>query len=523
MEDELLWSTARHRSPASAASIARAPTARARPAGAEAVPEARGKEWLGALGSARTRIAASILLLLVISSAASLIAIRQVLLLRLDNRVDQALRQETEEFGRLVAEGRDPTTGRPFESVAALFDVYLARNVPGNSEAFFAFVNGRVWDQRVRNFPLDRIRPTVHYAWTAASTDEAPTRVEYETFGAYESPLGRVRYRVVPVRYNGDPGAFVVAIVPAAELSEIRELQTWGTGIALVVLLMVGASTWFVAGRALRPVKQLTATAQAISESDLTSRIEVRGSGEAAEMAHSFNSMLDRLETLFGTERDFARDAGHALRDPLTICLGYMEQLDSADPAEQREMRRVVMDELGRMGRIVNDLERLAQAERADFLAIEAIDLELFAHELVAKASALAGRRWILEGAARGTLMGDRHRLTEAVMNLAHNAVAHTEEGDVIAVGVARTSDRVRIWVRDRGVGVAAADRDRIFERLTRGEGSRRRYRGNGLGLTIVKAVAEAHGGHVELDSREGKGAMFTMVLPVGEGREEST
>ena len=353
--------------PAVPPSVATAGGAAAPPA-----PAARGTEWFGALRSARTRIVASFLILLVVSTAVSLVAIRQVLHLRLDARIDDALRQEVLELDRLLEDGRDPDTGRAFNSLADLFDVYFARNVPGNEEAMLAFVGGRLERTSLSRFPVRDIPGPTLADWAAASNGLSVRRVEFDTAGRFGTPVGTARFRASPVRYDDGTALFVVAILPAAELREIDDLQTYGTAVTVVVLLLAAASTWFVAGRALAPVRQLTATARAISESELTRRIDVRGHDEAAEMARSFNAMLDRLEAVFTSERQFVKDASHELRDPLTICLGYIEQLDGAPPRERREMIAVVADELDRMGRIVNDLQHLAEAEHPDFLQARA-------------------------------------------------------------------------------------------------------------------------------------------------------
>jgi two-component system OmpR family sensor kinase len=260
-------------------------------------------------------------------------------------------------------------------------------------------------------------------------------------------------------------------------------------------------------------VRLLTETARSISQSDLTRRIQVYGAGDAALMARSFNAMLDRLEAVFRSQRAFVQDASHELRDPLTICRGHLELIGN-DPEEQRRTIALVLDELERMGRMVDDLQLLTEAEQPDFLRPEEIDLEHVSDELTSKASALAPRRWKLDHAADAIIVGDRHRLTEAVMNLAHNAVQHTHEHEAIAIGTALNGDEVRLWVRDSGYGVSESDQARIFERFTRGRDAHRRYRGGGLGLSIVRAIAEAHGGRVELESRLGEGSTFTIVLP---------
>jgi two-component system, OmpR family, sensor kinase len=213
-------------------------------------------------------------------------------------------------------------------------------------------------------------------------------------------------------------------------------------------------------------------------------------------------------------ERDFVDGASQVLRDPLTVCRAFVE-LFEGDPEEQRTTIALVLDELDRMARMVDDLQLLAEAEQPDFLQPEWIDLELFIHELTAKATALAPRNWTLEHAAQGVLRADDQHLTEAMMNLARNAAQHTREDDTVAIGVSLNEHEARLWVRDDGPGVAVADRERIFDLFERGKDAHRRYRGGGLGLAVVKAIAEAHGGRVELESYVGEGSTFTIILPV--------
>ena len=332
--------------------------------------------------------------------------------------------------------------------------------------------------------------------------------------GRFGSEVGEAHFRAQRVSFrDGSTGAFVVTILPQAEREEIANFQIYGAGATIGLLLIASAFAWLVAGRVLAPVQQLTDTARSISQSDLTRRIEVSGKGDAAEMARTFNAMLDRLETVVQSQREFVRDASHELRDPITICRGHLE-LAGDDPEEQRVAIALVLDELGRIARIVDELQLLADAEQPDFIRPEWIDLEIFGHELTAKASALAHRAWRLESSAHGMLLADRHRITEAVMNLAHNAVQHTHPDDTIAIGTTLDDREVLIWVRDEGEGVPPGEQSRIFDRFARGADSRSRYRGGGLGLAIVKAIAEAHGGTVTLDSRLGEGSTFTIVIP---------
>jgi two-component system OmpR family sensor kinase len=473
--------------------------------------------WFGVARSARTRILLSYVILLALSALFSTLAIRQILVIRLDDRVEDGGQQEVLELDRLLSVGRDPETGLPFTSPRALFDAYLARNVPSSEEALLTFVDGTFHRSALARFPLDQLPAEQMVDWADLST-RSPGETESVT-GEFDTELGTAHYRVRRVLLEEGTGAFVVTVLPAAELEEIAELQTFGFMATLLVLLIASAIAYFIAGRALAPVRVLTETARSISRSDLTRRIKVRGAGDAAEMARSFNAMLDRLEAVFRSQRAFVQDASHELRDPLTICRGHLELLGD-DPGDRRRTIELVVGELDRMGRMVDDLQLLAETDQPDFLRPEWIDIELFAHELTAKAGALAQRRWKLEHAAEGMMIADRERLTEAVMNLAHNAVQNTVEVDTISIGTLLTASEVHLWVRDTGTGVALSDQTRIFDRFTRGRDARRQYRGGGLGLAIVKAIAEKHGGRIDLESQLGEGSTFTIVIPrdAGEG-----
>jgi two-component system, OmpR family, sensor kinase len=481
-------------------------------------PEDR-QDWYRAIRSVRTRILASYVVLLALSALVAMFGVRQLLFSQLEERVQESLEQEVREFDQLAAVGSNPNTGEPFTNVRELLDLYLVRNVPSQEEALIGFVEGGFHRSALSQFPFDRLPFEELADWESRSSRD-PGDPDSAT-GRFDTSLGQAYFRARRIRIGDSTGVLVVTILPAAELEDINDLQTYGAAATVGILVLASVLAWFIAGRVLAPVRLLTETAHSISESDLTQRIEVRGTGEAAEMARSFNGMLDRLESVFQSQREFVQDASHELRDPLTICRGHLELLGD-DPEERRATTALVLDELDRIGRIVDDLQLLAEAEHPDFLRREWIDLELLTQELLAKATALAARRWGLDGVGSRMILGDRQRLTEAVMNLAHNAVQHTVSHDSIAIGTSVSGDEVRIWVRDTGSGISTEDQQVIFERFKRGSDAHRRYRGGGLGLAIVKTVAEAHGGRVELDSRLGEGSTFTMVIPVASERRSS-
>jgi signal transduction histidine kinase len=222
--------------------------------------------------------------------------------------------------------------------------------------------------------------------------------------------------------------------------------------------------------------------------------------------------MLQRLQAAFSSQRDFIDDASHELRTPITIIRGHLELLGD-DPQERHETIQLVTDELDRMSRFVNDLLLLAKAERPDFLKLKTVEISSLTEEVYTKAKALAVRDWRLEDVASGQILADPQRLTQAITNLVMNATQHTKEGDAIALGSAITNGKVCFWVRDTGEGIPLCDQKRIFERFARGSGNPRRSDGAGLGLAIVKKIAEAHGGSVELLSRQGGGSTFTIFI----------
>ncbi|ABW16452.1 integral membrane sensor signal transduction histidine kinase [Parafrankia sp. EAN1pec] len=394
-------------------------------------------------------------------------------------------------------------------------------------------------------------------------------------YGRVSTSAGDVRYVAVPVRVWGHPerGVFVSAVFVDRERAEVDEVGRVLGVVGFGALAVAGAAGWMVAGRVLAPVRMVRRTAQTITETDLSRRIPIGGgwgvrrsrravavrlhdgagrdSGagsvggaggsrgrrgrrrrrvgrlgrlrwggrdEITELARTFNSMLDRLEQVFETQRAFVDDAGHELRTPITIIRGHLELLgdDPDDPDDRAETVALVLDELDRMSRMVDDLLVLAKAERPDFLRREPVDLAGFTTDLFVKARALAPRAWRLDAVGDGRVLADRQRLTQALLQLAQNAAEHTRTGDTIAIGSAADDRVARFWVADSRPGVAPGDRARVFERFARGAYTRPASPaggGAGLGLAIVRAIATAHGGTVRVSGEPGEGATFTLEL----------
>ena len=458
--------------------------------------------------SARLRILTWVVLLLAAAGATALLLQRRVLLSELDREVTQGLEQEVQEV-RVLAKGRDPATGQPFEGDAAkIFDTFLRRNIPSEGEALVTFVDGRSYRATPARYPLAE-DPGLVARWARLTDTET---------GEISTPAGPVRYAAVPLAVGEETrGVFVVAIFLRDELREIDRATRAGALVYGSVLLVAVVLAWLAAGRVLAPVRMMTRTARELTESDLSRRLDVPASDdEIAELAHTFNAMLARLDDAFRHQREFLNDAGHELRTPITIIRGHLE-LAGDDPAERAATRTLVLDELERMARIVDDLLVLARAEQPDFLRREPVDLDVITGDLAAKAAALADRDWRLVATGHGVLVADPQRLTQAMVNLLDNAARHTAPGDRIELGSAVADGEARLWVRDHGPGVPEADQERIFQRFARADDGRRQPGTAGLGLAIVRAIAEAHHGRVTLDSAPGRGATFTLHLPVVE------
>jgi signal transduction histidine kinase len=451
--------------------------------------------------------------LLTIAVIASVLVARQVILVRLEDRIDHELAQEVSEL-RLLARGRDPRTGKPFGTdVRRVLEVFLQRNIPTRHEVFITYVDGRPF----RRSPILRAAP--YRLERDPQLTERWGRLKVTDQGEFSTPGGPFRFRAVPVLGTGAPPAtFVVGIFRDREEEELNDAITALAVLGVVLLVAGSVLAWRLAGGVLRPVRAVTSTARSISATALERRIPEQGGDEIAELAATFNTMLDRLEYAFDMQRHFLDDAGHELRTPLTIVRGHLETLPE-EPAARRRTIDVVLDEVKRMSRMVDDLILLAQSNEPDFLRLESVDVAALTNDVYVKASALGDRSWRIDSVGRGNIVADGQRLTQAVVQLAQNAVEHTEEGAEIGLGSSVSPGAARFWVRDTGSGVAADDRERIFERFERG--ANENGKGAGLGLAIVTAIATAHGGRAELDGDGAPGARFSITVPTDQPERE--
>jgi len=304
-------------------------------------------------------------------------------------------------------------------------------------------------------------------------------------------------------------------LVAAEELEEVQESVSAVRGALTILVplltLTFGALTWFMVGRALRPVHAITERVGEITSSDLDRRVPVpSGNDEIVELATVMNTMLDRVESGVDRQRQFAADASHELRSPLATLRTAAEMI-SLNPSSGRipTLADDVMAEADRMEQLIADLLALARSESAT-RPTTTIDLA----ELADAASGVVGRADVtvrLDAPSSATAVGDASQLERAIRNLVDNAVRHATSQVLITV-----TDPGIVSVEDDGPGVPVDARTAVFDRFARlDEGRARTEGGAGLGLALVKAIADRHDASVAVDeSPTLGGARFTLSLP---------
>lgn len=456
---------------------------------------------------------AAFFVLLLVGSVIAEIAVREILLRSLDARVEASLDEEIAEFNRL----RDQSDGdgelgvEVDDNLRSVFGTFIAIDPPPAGQQILTLIGGHLYRSAGAagtGYDLASDRRLVEQ-WASS---------QRRVSGSLETSAGPVRYAVQPVSLDGQRGHFVVAVFIADEAAQI-ERALWVSVAVTVGFLILGTMfTFAVAGRVFSPLNRLTATARRITVTDLRERIEVTGQDEIAELGHTFNEMLDRLDEAFTTQRRLLRDVGHELRTPLAIAAGHLEFVP--ETAENREALSVVREEHQRMRRLVDDLLVLARSERADFLQLETTDLDALLTDITERSRHLADRSWDVETRGAGRVVLDPDRIRQAMVNMIDNAIRHTNPGDRIELGAHCRSGRARIWVDDSGPGVPPEDRDHIFEHFVRGRGETPGS-GTGLGLAIVRRIAAAHHGAVHVEDSDLGGARFVLDLPIDQPEPE--
>jgi two-component system, OmpR family, sensor kinase len=464
--------------------------------------------------SLRARLLAAVLALaaagLLLLGGITYVGQRSFLLDRLDDQIEMAPPAAAGALGLEGGPERRPPRGRggPPPGSGLPPGTYVEhRNASGTVDASQVFMYGQditADPDLPTDIPLGRA-----FTVDGKDGDDARYRVYAETFG---------------------DGVIVVAAPLTDEDAALSRLLLLSSLVIVGILVVLGLVAWVVVRVGLLPLDRIGHTAGAIAGGDLSHRVESTDPRtEVGRLGIAFNAMLDRLEEAFGQRqasedrlRRFLADASHELRTPLASIRGYAElfRMGAARSEEDvsKAMRRIE-DEAARMGVLVEDLLTLARLDEIAEAPHTEVDLAVLAADAVADAQAVAPERPIsLEAPSGAVVLGDAHQLRQVLGNLLRNAVVHTPGETPIEVSV-ETGAEVRLEVRDHGPGLPTGDPSALFERFWRAEGGRERGRaGAGLGLAIVAAIVDAHGGRVSAANASGGGAVFSVVLPAGPG-----
>ena len=331
---------------------------------------------------------------------------------------------------------------------------------------------------------------------------------------------GSERFRML-VLQRPSQGGFEVIALSLNDTDDAYQRLLIATGVgAVAVLAVIALIAAWVVRLGVRPINEMTETADAITAGERDRRMAAYPGGtEAAHLARAFNTMLDERDAADQRLRQFVADASHELRTPLTSIRGYADLYRAGglgDQARLDDAMRRVSGEAERMSAIVNDLLLLTNLDRGMALALSPIDAAEMLHDVVADARAVQPERPI-QLSVSGPLpcTADRQRLHQVVAALVHNALVHTEGGVAVEVASRSEPHGIVIDVIDHGPGMDAETAAHAFERFYRGDASRSRHSGgSGLGLAIAKSIVEAHGGRIALETASGQGCRFRIALP---------
>ncbi len=341
-------------------------------------------------------------------------------------------------------------------------------------------------------------------------------------------------WRVVVTPTAAGDGWIVVASSLADVQATVSRLVLLQLIVGGVVVIIAGVVGYWIVRRSLRPLDEMSSTAQTIADGDLSLRVPESGDGgEVDQLATSFNTMVMRIEESFAAQRasevqaraseermrQFVADASHELRTPLTSIRGYAELIEEGAATDSELAVERIQSEATRMGLLVDDLLMLARLDQHRPLVAEPVDVQELVRDAVSGALAGSPDRRIdivLPVVGAVVVSGDRDRLRQVLDNLLSNALRYSAPEDPVDVTVAVESGWCAIAVADRGVGLTKDEAGQVFERLYRTDDARSRVRGGtGLGLAIVRSVVEAHSGSVSVVSEVGAGSTFVVRLPV--------
>lgn len=432
---------------------------------------------------------------------------------RITEAVETRLIAQLETARRIVGQPPEEGWANVKEALAAVMQIVI----PGETSGAAGIVDGAVAlvPGVGQGVDLSEEDEFIDFIVTETATQDVVT-------GMYKSGSMTLMYLAAPVSIEADrdSGAvFVRAYDLDLELAGLELSARAYMGTALGVLAVIAAVAWLSSTYLLRPVRQMRVMAERVSALSLDERLPVRGRDDVSELASTMNSMLDRLDDAIAVQRQLLGDVGHELKTPLTIVHGYLDVMDARDPLDVEDTRRLALDEIERMGRLVGDL----------------VDVEVLLDDQGLRKARIGAGRLLRTIAQKAEMLApislgeiadvdahlDAAKITQAVLQLVQNATTHG--GGEIELSSHLAGGSLDIVVRDHGPGIPEADKVRIFGRFERLAQGGRGVDGSGLGLHIVQLIAHQHGGHVVVTDPPGGGAAFVMSLPLARGAVEDT
>ena len=486
------------------------------------------RRFMGRL-TLRTKLVVALLLLVAVGLAASGFVAATSLRGYLVDRIDDQLQQASPAFH---GGGFGPSQGDP-DNGAGLDRERTSQFYVGVVDA-----SGAVASIRDEQFGVKQSTPHLP---PVAELSAAARQGQPFTVPASRGD-GSWRAVLVPAS-NGD--SLLVAQTLSGVDHTVGRLESLELVIGLAVLAVLAAAGSVVVRRSLRPLAEVENTAVAIAAGDLSRRVPAGDERtEVGRLSAALNGMLAQIEHAFGEQqaseasarrsearmRQFVADASHELRTPLTSIRGFAELYRQGALGDEQDLERAlgrIEAESKRMGVLVDDLLLLARLDQQRPLEQQPVDLLELARDAVQDASAIAPDRKVKLDAAAPTdtiVIGDELRLRQVLGNLVGNALTHTPPTAAVTVRVRTERDGGTHWavleVADEGPGLSADEAEHVFERFYRVDSARTRGEegsagGAGLGLSIVAGIAQAHGGRAEVETTQGSGSTFRVLLPL--------
>jgi len=430
---------------------------------------------------------------------------------RLNESVDSSLTLSA----RIVARSTQIINSRtPFPGLDLFFDQFMGF---GRDKSYKIYDGSGNIGSLSKNFDGSQF-PLSDIAYSAALKGGT----SYETF--IISDNHPIRVITMPVIRNGKLANLVqVGTSKKVVVDTLKNLAIILWTAVPSVLLLTALIGRFIARRALKPVAKITQTAKDIgSGANLSQRIPVpEVKDEIGELALTFNSMMDRLESSFSQMRQFSSDASHELRTPLTVLKGQSELTLGKErkPKEYQEVISSNLEEIQYMSKVLEDLFMLSKSDENQIaLDYESVDLKLLIEEICRHAQIIASEKNIKIITAyieKVQVYGDPVRLRQMIWNVIVNGIKYTQPDGEVTISLQEKKDIALITIQDNGIGISNSDLPLIFNRFYRVDKARSREEGGtGLGLSICKFIVDAHKGSIDIESTLGEGTKFKIKLP---------